>query len=71
MEMIWMNHPLLPVDQLINEPAEAKIGLQQSGWQVTDPPMLLAPLEGFVLESDEAAVESRLEETPNETDGEE
>jgi hypothetical protein len=70
MEMIWMKHPQLPEDQLINQPVEARIGLQQSGWQVTDPPepMLLA---GFESPDEEAAVESRPQQTNKARDGEE
>jgi hypothetical protein len=46
MDMIWMNHPQLPADQLICQPEEAAIGHRTSGWQVTDPPPPDEVLEG-------------------------
>ena len=75
MDMIWMQHPQLPEDQLIYEPEESRIGLELCGWRVTDPPPpmeLLGPLdlEGTEPESGAepepgakyaAAVESRPE----------
>lgn len=44
-----MEHPSLP-GQLIYEPADAVIGLQMSGWQITtppDPPPAETPPEGL------------------------
>lgn len=58
MDMIWMQHPLLPEDQLIYQPVEAQIGLQQCGWQVTDPP------EPMLLTSNSADSTENPEEIP-------
>lgn len=34
----WMNHPILPDNQLIEVPESAVQGHRQMGWKVTDPP---------------------------------
>lgn len=77
MDMIWMQHPQLPPDQLICEPVESRIGLELCGWRITDPPpppeLLEEPmmLAGSETEDEPppgakyaAAVESRPENQP-------
>ena len=80
MDMIWMQHPQLPPDQLICEPVESRIGLEMCGWRETDPPpppeeLSFGEEEPGPLELDsddeyEAAVESR-PDSQTELDGKE
>lgn len=50
----WMNHPILPDNQLIEVPESAVQGHRQMGWKVTDPPpdaeVSVAPEGGPVVE---------------------
>lgn len=54
----WMNHPILPADQLIEVPESAVQGHRQMGWKVTDPPPdALAETEATVTPDTEPVVE--------------
>ena len=46
MDTVWMLHPQLPADQLINVPVDAVIGHRTAGWQTTDPPPPDEVIEG-------------------------
>lgn len=59
----WMNHPILPPDQLIQIPEDAVQGHRQMGWKVTDPPPdALAEAEASVAPDAGSVVEHPVDE---------